>query len=178
MRFLQCLLQDATRKVRGIRLRIPAGSGPVGIKLKPVPVRTASGSAAAAAGGGGARAGAQGAAEEVELEVVNIVENTVGAACVGQGLRAGCTLYAVQAQLVSEWRSEERLAKALGLLNEQLASNQQTELIFTPPREQEATPAGSSSTAAGAAAAAAAGAVGGLRCEKNAFSEPLLYQSD
>ena len=113
------LSEDAVRRVGGIRFKIPPGSGPVGVRIKPVDHMLSNGSAT------------------VALEVAEIVENTVGAA---SRLRLGCSLYAVQSQLVSEWPSADRFARALCLINELLSSNQQTELIFTPPSETQTAP--------------------------------------
>eukprot|EP01044_Picomonas_judraskeda_P035972 COSAG03_NODE_15661_length_424_cov_0.396923_1_plen_140_part_11 len=107
------LSEDTIRRVGGIRLKIPPGSGAVGVRIKPVDHSVMNNGAAT-----------------VALEVAEIVENTVGAA---SRLRLGCSLYAVQSQLVDSWPSAERFARALSLINELLSSNQQTELIFTPP---------------------------------------------
>lgn len=112
------LSEDAIRRVGGIRLKIPPGSGAVGVRIKPVDHNLMNNGA-------------------VALEVAEIVENTVGAA---SRLRLGCSLYAVQSQLVDSWPSAERFARALSLINELLSSNQQTELIFTPPSEKQTVP--------------------------------------
>ncbi len=123
------LSEDAIQRVKGIRLRIPPGSGPVGVRIKPVDYSATA--AFAVAGTEGLKQHQE--HENVVLEVAEIVENTVSAA---SRLRLGWSLYAVQSQLVSDWPSTDRFARALSLSNELLSSNQQTELIFTPPREK------------------------------------------
>ena len=62
------------------------------------------------------------------------MDDTVAAACRGEGLTSGWELYSIQAQLASQWQSADRYTRALALLHELLSTGQVTELVFVPPR--------------------------------------------